>query len=73
MPITFGSVGDIVATIQVAAKLLEILSASRGSARDFQELVVELRTYHRALDNARMLRICYWRAMLTYDRFYHPG
>ena len=51
MAITFGSVGDIITTVQIAAKLLEILSASRGSAREFQELVVELRAYHRVLDN----------------------
>lgn len=45
----FGSIGDIVATIQIAAKLLEILSGCLGAAREFQDLILELRAYHRVL------------------------
>lgn len=57
MPITYGSVGNIIATVQVAAQLLKALSASRGSAREFQDLVVELRIFHRALDQVCFLTV----------------
>jgi hypothetical protein len=50
MPITYGSVGDIIATVQIAAQLLKALSSSNGSARDFQDLLIQLRTFHRCLD-----------------------
>lgn len=50
MPITYGSVGDIIATVQIAAQLLKALSASNGSAQEFQDLVIQLRTFHRILD-----------------------
>lgn len=50
MPITFGSVGDIIAAIQIAAQLLKILSSSNGSAQEFQDLLIQLRTFHRCLD-----------------------
>jgi hypothetical protein len=50
MAITFGSFGDIIAAVQVAAKLLEILSAQRGAKREFRDLIVDLRLFHRFLD-----------------------
>ncbi len=50
MPVTFGSVGDIVAIAQIAAQLLKALSSSNGSAQEFQDLLVQLRTFHRCLD-----------------------
>jgi hypothetical protein len=50
MAVTFGSFGDIIAAVQVAAKLLEILSAQRGAKREFRDLIVDLRLYHRFLD-----------------------
>ena len=53
MPITFGSVGDIIATFQLAWNLLEALNASRGAAREFQDLVKSLRIFHRLLAQVR--------------------
>jgi hypothetical protein len=50
MAITYGSVGDIIATVQIAAQLLKALSSSNGSAQDFQDLLIQLRTFHRCLD-----------------------
>ncbi|KAF2730640.1 hypothetical protein EJ04DRAFT_555303 [Polyplosphaeria fusca] len=50
MPITFGSFGDIIAAVQVAYKLLEVLSAQRGAKREFWDLIVDLRLFHRFLD-----------------------
>jgi len=50
MSLSFGSFGDIITTLQLVHKALQALSASRGSAREFQDLVVELRTFQRALD-----------------------
>ncbi|KAH8892629.1 hypothetical protein GQ53DRAFT_840947 [Thozetella sp. PMI_491] len=47
---TYGSFGDIITTIQIAARLSQALSNTRGSAREFQELVLELRTFQRVLD-----------------------
>ncbi|KAF2867791.1 hypothetical protein BDV95DRAFT_610692 [Massariosphaeria phaeospora] len=51
MAITFGSFGDIIAAVQVAYKLVEILSAQRGAKREFSELIVDLRLFHRFLDH----------------------
>ena len=39
MPITVGSVGDIIALIQLAASVKKCLGASRGSSADFQGVV----------------------------------
>jgi len=50
MAITFGSVGDIIATVQAAYKLLEILSTGRGAKREYRDLIVDLRLFHRFLD-----------------------
>lgn len=39
MPITVGSVGDIIALIQLAASVKKCLGASRGSSADFRGVV----------------------------------
>ena len=54
MSLTYGSFGDIITTVQLASRLLQALSDSRGSAREFRDLVVELRVFHRLLDNVRL-------------------
>ncbi|TAQ88386.1 hypothetical protein B7494_g3320 [Chlorociboria aeruginascens] len=50
MPITFGSVGDIIATVQITTQLLKALSTSQGSSKEFREVVDELKTFQRALE-----------------------
>ncbi|KAF2243770.1 hypothetical protein BU26DRAFT_554599 [Trematosphaeria pertusa] len=50
MAITFGSFGDIIAAVQVACKLVEILSAQRGAKREFRDLIVDLTLFHGLLD-----------------------
>lgn len=50
MPITFGSFGDIIAAVQVAYKLLEVLSAQRGAKKEFRDLINDLRLFHRFLN-----------------------
>jgi hypothetical protein len=50
MPITFGSFGDIIAAVQVAYVLIEVLNSQRGAKRDFRETLVDLRLFHRYLD-----------------------
>ena len=49
MPITFGSVGDIIATVQVTVQLLKALNTSRGSSKEYGEVVQELETFGGAL------------------------
>ena len=49
MSITFGSVGDIIAVGQAAFALAQALTDSRGSAKEYQELVKELRAFDQAL------------------------
>lgn len=56
MAITFGSFGDIIAAVQVACKLIEILSAQRGTKREFRDLIVDLRLFHRFLDQVWLLQ-----------------
>jgi hypothetical protein len=50
MPITFGSVGDIISTIQIAIQLLTALNESRGSAREFRDLVKSLTIFYGILE-----------------------
>lgn len=50
MAITFGSFGDIIAAVQVAYKLIEVLNSQRGAKRGFREILVDLRLFHRYLD-----------------------
>ncbi|PMD60566.1 uncharacterized protein K444DRAFT_612697 [Hyaloscypha bicolor E] len=49
MPITFGSVGDIIAVGQIAWSLAQSLSDSRGSAKEYQGLIKELGAFERAV------------------------
>lgn len=47
--LTYGSFGDAIATAQLVYRLAQALSASRGSARELQDLVVELRLFQNVL------------------------
>ena len=49
MSITFGSVGDIIAVGQIAWSLVQALTDSKGSAKEYQGLVKELRAFERAV------------------------
>ncbi|KAF2816127.1 uncharacterized protein BDZ99DRAFT_129393 [Mytilinidion resinicola] len=49
MPVTIGSVGDIVALCQILRDLLETLDESRGSTRDYQKAVEDIRNLQRLL------------------------
>ena len=49
-PITFGSVGDIIAVAQIVTQIISALSDSRGSAVEYQQLFAELRSLQKALD-----------------------
>jgi hypothetical protein len=42
MPITFGSVGDIISVSVIIKDLVQALRESRGSAAEYQELIQEL-------------------------------
>lgn len=53
MSITFGSVGDIIAVGQIAFALAKALTDSRGSAKEYQDLVKELKTFDQALLQVR--------------------
>jgi hypothetical protein len=46
---TYGSFGDAITTAQLVYRLAQALSVSRGSARELQDLVVELRLYQNIL------------------------
>lgn len=54
MPITFGSVGDLIAAVQVAYKLIEVLSAQKGAPREYRDLVTYLQQYRRLLNGVRL-------------------
>ena len=47
--LTYGSFGDAITTAQLVYRLAQALSASRGSAREVQDLVVELRLFQNVL------------------------
>jgi hypothetical protein len=49
MSITFGSVGDIIAVVQIAWSLAKALADSAGSAKEYQDLIKELQTFDEAL------------------------
>ncbi|CAN9386309.1 unnamed protein product [Alternaria alternata] len=49
MAITFGSFGDIIAAVQVVYKLIEVLNSQRGAKREFGDLLLDLRLFHRYL------------------------
>ncbi|CAN9385411.1 unnamed protein product [Alternaria alternata] len=50
MAITFGSFGDIIAAVQVVYKLIEVLNSQRGAKREFGDLLLDLRLFHRYLE-----------------------
>lgn len=50
MPITFGSVGDIIAAVQVAYKLIEVLRTQTGAQREIQDLAADLRLFRGLLE-----------------------
>ena len=49
MPITFGSVGDIISISLLVKDLVKALDDSQGSAREYQEVIRELWTLDRVL------------------------
>ena len=49
MPLTFGSVGDIISVGQTAWKLIQALTDVKGSAAQYQGLIKELRAFERAM------------------------
>jgi hypothetical protein len=49
LDMTYGSFGDVITTVQLVHRLAQSLSESRGSAREFQTLVVELRLFENVL------------------------
>ena len=53
--ITFGSIGDLVATCQVIVNIVNALSASRGSAIEYQGLINELWSLAQALESVQSL------------------
>jgi hypothetical protein len=53
MAITFGSFGDIIAAVQVVYKLIEVLNSQRGAKLEFGDLLVDLRLFHRYLEQVR--------------------
>lgn len=55
---TFGfSVGDILGGASLACQLCNALSATRGSARDYQQLIAELNAVHKVLIQVEQLRV----------------
>jgi hypothetical protein len=50
MPVVIGSIGDIIAIAQVAEKLYTALRASRRSAAEYQDVVLELSTFYGTLE-----------------------
>jgi hypothetical protein len=53
MAITFGSFGDIIAAVQIVYKLIEVLNSQRGAKREFGDFLVDLRLFHRYLEQVR--------------------
>ena len=59
MPVTFGSVGDIIAVCLLIKDLVKTLDESRGASAEYQEVVRELWVLERALLEVEMLsRAC---------------
>lgn len=55
MPITFGSVGDIISLCGLIQKLVKALDDARGSAREYRDLVHELDTLQTAIQEVKRL------------------
>ena len=61
MPITFGSVGDIISVCLLIKDLVDALNDCQGSAHDYQQLVKELRSLERVLLQVNQL-VCKYEA-----------
>ena len=66
--ITFGSVGDIIAVGQIAWALAKALTDSRGSAKEYQDLIKELQAFDQALLQVGRMRSQIVTRLLTCDR-----
>lgn len=55
MPISFGSVGDIISVCLLVKDLVAALDESRGSAAEYREVRLELRALERALLEVEVL------------------
>lgn len=55
MPVTFGSVGDIIATGLLIKDLIHALNNSRGSAAEYRELIRELTSLEEVLQSVDRL------------------
>lgn len=55
MPITFGSVGDLISVSLIVKDLVKALDDSRGSAAEYQEIIRELLALDRALLEVELL------------------
>jgi hypothetical protein len=53
MPITVGSIGDIIAIAQVVGKLYKALRSSQGSVAEFQDIILELSIFYGTLERVR--------------------
>jgi len=51
--ITFGLVGDIISVGEIAWSIAKALNGSRGSAKEYQNLVKELQLFNKALIQVR--------------------
>jgi hypothetical protein len=74
--ISFGSVGDIIAVGQIALQLAQALSDSRGSAKEYRELMSELQTFDQALLQVRrplillaMMRSWFWQVVALWQNY----
>ena len=55
MPITFGSVGDIISVCLVIKDLIKVLDDSRGSSNEYQAVIRELWSLDRAVLEVELL------------------
>ena len=61
MPVTFGSVGDIISVCLVIKDLIKVLDDSRGSSSEYQAVIRELWSLDRALLEVELLSRSYER------------
>ena len=50
MSITYGSVRDIITNIRIAQHIFQALGARHGSAQEFRDFRIKLRTSHQLFD-----------------------
>lgn len=55
MPVTFGSVGDIIAVAQIVKSLLGALDDARGSAKEYQLVIEDLKNLEKVLLELNLL------------------